>query len=79
MLVVPRLMWAASIAKRLFIAVVGFGQAGPFVLCKGGAVVEEQVVTIPQLPECLLNVLLLGYCALPVVLLGVVHDCLVVC
>ena len=28
------------------VAVVGFGQAGPFVLCEGNAVVEEQVVTI---------------------------------
>jgi hypothetical protein len=28
------------------VAVVGFGQAGPFVLCKGNTVVEEQVVTI---------------------------------
>ena len=29
------------------VAVVGFCQAGPFVLCEGNAVVEEQVVTIP--------------------------------
>ena len=28
------------------VAVVGFGQAGPFILCEGNAVVEEQVVTI---------------------------------
>ena len=28
------------------VAVVSFGQAGPFVLCEGNAVVEEQVVTI---------------------------------
>jgi hypothetical protein len=50
------------------VAVVGFGQAGPFVLCKGNAVVKEQVVAIAQLPERLLNVLLLGYLALPAVL-----------
>ncbi len=36
------------------VAVVGFGQAGLFVLCKGNAVVEEQVVAIMQLPERLL-------------------------
>jgi len=29
------------------VAVVGFGRAGPFVLCEGNAVVKEQVVTIP--------------------------------
>ena len=28
------------------VAVVSFDQAGPFVLCEGNAVVEEQVVTI---------------------------------
>ncbi len=28
----------------LLVAVVGFGQAGLFVLCEGNAVVEEQVV-----------------------------------
>ncbi len=28
------------------VAVVGFGQAGPFVLYEGNAVVDEQVVTI---------------------------------
>jgi len=49
------------------VAVVGFGQAGPFVLCKGNAVVEEQVVTIAQLPERLLNVLLVGNFASPAV------------
>ncbi len=42
----------------VLVAVVGFGQAGLFVLCKGNAVVEEQVVAIAQLPERLLNVLL---------------------
>ncbi len=31
-------------------AVIGFGQAGPFVLWKGNAVVEEQVVAIAQVP-----------------------------
>ncbi len=49
------------------VAVVGFGQAGPFVLCESNAVVEELVVAIAQLPEHLLNVLLPGYLALPVV------------
>jgi hypothetical protein len=49
------------------VAVVGFGQAGLFVLCKGNAVVEEQVVAIAQLPERLLNVLSPGYLALPAV------------
>ncbi len=48
-------------------AVVGFGQAGPFVLCKGNAVVEEQVVAIAQSPERLPNVLLPDYLALPAV------------
>ncbi len=46
---------------------VGFGQAGPFVLCKGDAVVKKQVVAIVQAPERLLNVLLPGYLALPAV------------
>ena len=27
------------------VAVVGLGQAGPFVLCEGNAVIEEQVIT----------------------------------
>ncbi len=49
------------------VAVVGFGQAGLFVLCEGNAVVEEQVVAIAQLPERLLNVLSPGYLALPAV------------
>ncbi len=49
------------------VAVVGFSQAGPFVLCEGNTVVEEQVVAIAQLPECLLNVLSPGYLALPAV------------
>ncbi len=47
------------------VAVVGVGQAGPFVLCEGNAVVEEQVVAIAQSPERLLNVLLPGYLVLP--------------
>ncbi len=34
----------------ILVAVVSFGQAGPFVLCKGNAVVEEQVVAIAQSP-----------------------------
>jgi hypothetical protein len=52
----------------LFVGVV-FGQAGLFVLCEGNSVVKEQVVTIPQLPERLLNVLLPGNfvaCGVPV-------------
>jgi hypothetical protein len=60
-----------SIDCQMFLIVgVVFGQAGPFVLCKGNAVVEEQVVTIVQLPERLLNVLLPGIfcvaCSIPV-------------
>ncbi len=55
----------------IFVAVVGFCQAGPFVLCEGNAVVEEQVVAIVQSPERLLNVLLLGYLALPAVFLWI--------
>jgi hypothetical protein len=66
MLGVPRMVWAVLIAT-FFVAGVVFGQAGPFVLCKGNAVVEEQVVTFAQSPEHLLNVLLLGYLALPAV------------
>ncbi len=52
---------------KFLVAVVGFGQAGSFVLCKGNAVVEEQVVAIAQLLERLLNALLPGYLALPAV------------
>jgi hypothetical protein len=43
-------------SHTFLVAFVGFGQAGPFVLCEGDAVVEEQVVAIVQAPECLLNV-----------------------
>jgi hypothetical protein len=50
----------------LIVGVV-FGQADPFVLCEGNAVVKEQVITIAQLPERLLNVLLPGNFALPAV------------
>ena len=32
------------------VAVIGFGQAGLFVFCKGNAVVKEQVVAIAQAP-----------------------------
>jgi hypothetical protein len=53
------------------VAVVGFGQAGSFVLCKSNAVVEEQVVAIAQSLERLLNVLLPGYLALPAVFLWI--------
>ncbi len=49
------------------VAVIGFGQAGPFILCEGNAVVKEQVVAIAQSPERLLNVLLPGYLELPAV------------
>jgi hypothetical protein len=60
MLGVPCLVWAVSIAAHFFVAGVVFGQAGSFVLCKGNAVVKEQVVAIAQSPERLLNVLLPG-------------------
>ena len=46
------------------VAFVSFGQAGPFVLCKGNAVIKEQVVDIAQAPESLLNVC---YLVLPAV------------
>jgi hypothetical protein len=49
------------------VAVAGFGQAAPFILCEGNAVVEEQAIAIAQSPEHLLNVLLPGYLALPMV------------
>ncbi len=51
--------------RKFFVAGAVFGQDGPFVLCEGNAVVEEQVVTIAQLPEHLLNVLLPGNFLLP--------------
>ncbi len=61
-----------SIDSHTFlVAFIGFGRAGPLVLCEGNAVVEEQVVAIVQASECLLNVLSLGYLALPVVFLSV--------
>ncbi len=53
--------------RTFFVAGVIFGQAGPFVLCKGNAVVKEQVVTFAQLPECLLNVVSPGDFLLPAV------------
>ncbi len=57
-----------SIDNHTFlIAVIDYGQAGPFFLCKGNAVVKEQVVAIAQSPERLLNVLSPGYLALPAV------------
>jgi hypothetical protein len=43
------------------VGVVGFGQAGSFVLCIGDAVIEEQIIAIAQSPERLLNVLSSGY------------------
>ena len=65
--------WCATLGvgcvdcRMFFVAGVVFGQAGPFVLCKGNAVVEEQVITIAQSPERLLNVLSLGNYLLPAV------------
>jgi hypothetical protein len=65
--------WCATLGvgsvdcQTFLIVGVIFGQAGPFVLCEGNAVVEEQVVTIAQLPKHLLNVLLPGNFALPAV------------
>ena len=55
----------------VLVAFVGFGQAGPLILCEGNAVVEEHVVAIVQASEHLLNVLLAGYLALPTVFLWV--------
>ncbi len=66
--------WCATLGvgsvdcQTFFIVGVVIGQAGPFVLCKGNAVVKEQVVTIAQSSECLLNVLLPGNFLLPAVL-----------
>jgi hypothetical protein len=65
--------WCATLGvgcvncRTFFVASVAFGGAGPFVLCKGNAVVEEKVLTTAQLPECLLNVLSLGNFLLPAV------------
>ncbi len=65
--------WCATLGvgcvhcRTFFFAGVVFGQASPFVLCKGNDVVEKQVVTFVQLPECLLNVLLPCNFLLPVV------------
>jgi hypothetical protein len=60
------MLGVGSIDSQTFlVAFVGFGQAGPFVLCEGGAVVKEQVVAIAQAPEHLLNALSPGYLALP--------------
>jgi hypothetical protein len=65
--------WCATLCvgridcQTFLIVGVVFGQAGPFVLCEGNAVVKEQVLTIAQLPERLLNVLLPGNFALPAV------------
>ncbi len=56
-------------SHTFLVAVIGFGQAGPFALCEGNAIVEEQFVAITQLPERLLNVLLPGHLVLPVVFL----------
>jgi hypothetical protein len=61
------------------VAVVSFGQAGLFIFCKGNAVIKEQVIAIAQSPECLLNVLLPGYLALPAVFSWIMgYDGLVV-
>ncbi len=63
------MLGVGSVNCQTFLIVgVVFGQAGPFVLCEGNAVLdEEQVVTIAQLPERLLNVLSPGDFALPAV------------
>ena len=37
-------------SHTFLVAVVGFGQAGPFVLCNGNAVVKEQVIAVAQSP-----------------------------
>ena len=58
-------------SHAFLVAVVGIGQPGPFVLCKGNAVVEEQDVAIAQAPWRLLNVLSSGYLALPAVFLWI--------
>jgi hypothetical protein len=42
--------------RTFLVAGVFFGQAGPFILCEGNAVVKEQVITIAQSPERLLDV-----------------------
>ncbi len=54
-----------------FVAGVVFGQAGLFVLCKGNAVVKEEVITIAQASEHLLNVLFPGNFLLPAVFLWI--------
>ncbi len=35
-------------SQMFLVVVVGFGQAGPFILCGGNAVVEEQVIAFVQ-------------------------------
>jgi hypothetical protein len=37
-------------SHTFLVAVVSFGQTGPFILCKGNAVVEEQVIAFAQAP-----------------------------
>ena len=64
---VPCLLWALLIAIRFLLLSSGFGQASPFVLREGNAVVKEQVIAFAQAPSCLINVLSPGYLALPVV------------
>jgi hypothetical protein len=44
----------------------------------GNAVVEEQIITLAQPPEHLLDLLVPGYLLLPTILLEVVNHCLVV-
>ncbi len=58
-------------SHTFFVSFVGFGQAGSFILCKGDAVVEEQVAAIAQALECSLNVLSPGYFALPAVFMWI--------
>ena len=37
-------------SHTFLVAVVGFGQAGPFVLCEGNAVIKEQAIAFAQAP-----------------------------
>ena len=62
------MLGVGSVDCQTFLIVgVVFSQAGPFILCEGDAVIEEQVVAITQASERLLNVLSPGYLALPAV------------
>jgi len=66
------MLGVGSVDSHTFlVGFAGLGQAGSFVLCKGDAVAKEQVVTIMQAPERLLNVLLPGYIVLLAVFLWI--------